>query len=122
MPTDRWMRRTLIAGAVFNAFAALVVLFPDTLGAFADLPPAAPRFHRALLALFIALFGGVYAWLAVRPTIDRPLITIAALGKLGVFAIAIALWSTGDLSTRALTPAVVDLMFGLVFVGWLRGR
>lgn len=120
MTPDRWMRPVLLAGAAFNAFAALVVLFPDSLGAFADLPPAGSRFDRALLAWLIAVFGGVYAWLAFRPAIDRPLVAVATIGKAGVFAIAATLWWLGELSTRALLPALGDLGFAVLFLGWLR--
>lgn len=120
MNHDAVMRRVLAAAALFNLGAAGMVLFPNSLGRFADLPVGVPRFHSGLLAVFILLFAGAYAWLSRQPVIDRPLVAMAIVGKTGVFGVALACFLLGEISTRSLAPAVMDLMFGLAFWGWYR--
>lgn len=115
------MRRALAVGAVFNFLAVAVVLFPESIGKFANLPPAGSRFYPWLLSLFIGLFGALYAWLSRRIVIDRLLVTVAVIGKFGVFLVAIACLVLGDLSATAFAPAIGDLLFGFVFLWWLRG-
>lgn len=113
------MRTVLWIGAVFNTVAALMLAFPATLGAVAGLPSQGPVFYRWLLALFVALFGAAYAWLAGQPTFSRPLLTLAALGKTGVFVVALACLWRGDISFRTFSVAIGDLAFAVVFLLWL---
>lgn len=120
MKQDVAMRRVLAFGALFNFVAVIIVLFPDVLGGAIDLPEPGSRFFPWMLSLFIGLFGGVYAWLSRRPVIDRPLIALAAIGKVGVFAVALVCLLLGDISAGAFAPAVGDLLFGLYFAQWLR--
>ena len=122
MNRDVVMRRVLVVGALFNFFVVVIVLFPDTLGRFADLPVPVSRFYTWLLALFIGLFGAAYAWLSRRPTIDRPLVALATVGKIGVFVVALLCWQLGDISAKAFGPAIVDLLFALIFLWWLRAN
>ena len=121
MNRDAVMRPVLVVGALFNFFAAAIVLFPDSIGGFADLPLSGSRFYSWMLALFIGLFGGVYVWLSRRPVIDRPIVVLAAVGKTGVFAVALACLLLGELSPQAFAPAVGDLLFAFVFLWWLAG-
>lgn len=116
------LRRVLWFGALFNFGAALGLAFPASIGRIAALPAPGSRFYSWLLALFVGLFGGVYLWLARRPRIDRPLVVVAIVGKLGVFAVALVCWRLGEIPGRAVVPAVGDLIFGLVFLWWLRGE
>lgn len=118
MNHDRVMRITLATGAVFNAFAAAMILMPDSLGRFAALPTDAPRVYVWMLAMFILLFGAVYAWLAQRPEIDRPFVLLGITGKTGVFLIAMICLVLGDLSGRAMIPAFGDLIFAALFAWW----
>jgi hypothetical protein len=122
---DPKMRAALWIGAAFNLGAAVMVAFPDTIGSFSGLPSAGPLFYRWLLVLFVALFGGAYAWMAMQPRICRPLVALAALGKTGVFVVSVACWSVGDIPLQSLPPAIGDLSFAAVFAWWLavtRGR
>lgn len=121
MKRDHVMRRVLVVAAIFNLVAASVVLFPDSIGRFADLPRAESRFYSWMVSLFILLFGGVYAWLSRRPVIDRPLVVLAAVGKMGVFLVAFTCLLLGELSATAFAPAVGDMLFGLCFLWWLGG-
>ena len=116
------MRSALWLGALFNFGAALMLAFPASLGQLAGLPPPGSLFYSWMLALLIGLFGGVYLWLAQRATIDRPLVVVAIVGKVGVFAVAVACWQLGQIPGRGVVPAIGDLIFGLVFLWWLAGE
>lgn len=120
MIQDRYFRAVLVAGSLFNLFMAAAILFPDSVGSFADLPRCESRFFPWLLALFIALFAGVYAYLAVVAVIDRSLVILAIIGKTGVFLVALACLILGELSFGAFVPAIGDLIFALVFLGWIK--
>jgi hypothetical protein len=114
------MRKILWVGVAFNAAAALMLAFPLSLGTLAGLPPVGSLFYPWLLAFFVALFGAAYAWLAVQPTLHRPLIMLAAIGKTGVFVVALACLIRGDIELRAFSVAVGDLAFACLFFLWLR--
>ncbi len=116
------MRIALWVGACFNLGAALMLIFPSSLGQIAGLPLPGSRFYAWLLAILIALFGGVYAWLACRPQIDRPLVAVAIIGKFGVFAVSLACWLLGEIPFRGFVVAIGDLIFGLIYWWWLRGE
>lgn len=83
------------------------------------LPLPAPRFYAAQVALTIALFGGVYAWLARQQRISRPLLVVGALGKLGFFALYVAYWAAGDLPGETVPQATPDLVLAAVFLWWV---
>jgi hypothetical protein len=117
--SETLFRRVLWAGAAFNAFAALMLAFPDRIGSFTGLPATGPLFYRWMLVLFVTLFGGAYAWLAMQPNICRPLVAMAAIGKTGVLVVSVVCWLLGDIPTESLPPAVVDLAFAGVFAWWL---
>jgi hypothetical protein len=73
MNRDLTMRWALAIGALIKFFAVAIVRFPESVGRTADLPPPGSKFYSWLLALFIALFGAVYAWLgALRSTDHGP--------------------------------------------------
>lgn len=117
---DTVMRRVLRVGAVFNFGAALAFAFPSSwLGQIAGLPLPGPPFYATVVAFFVALFGGAYAWLAWQPSIDRPLITLAAIGKTGFVLIVFVFWLLGQASGRGLLVASGDLVFVALFVRWL---
>ncbi|MBL8519256.1 MAG: hypothetical protein JNK75_01165 [Betaproteobacteria bacterium] len=114
------MRTTLWLAAAFNAFASLMLAFPGTIGSFTGLPAEGPLIYRWLMVLFVALFGAAYAWMAMQPTLCRPLLTMAVVGKTGVFVVSIVCWQLGDIPLKALPPAVIDLIFAGAFVRLLR--
>jgi hypothetical protein len=117
---ERTMRGILWVGVVFNALVGAMMLFPGSLGALAALPPVGSVFYRWMLAFFVLLFAATYAWLARRPVIDRPLVALAAIGKTGVFAIAIACLLRGDIAARTVLLSSGDLVFAVCFWLWLR--
>jgi hypothetical protein len=114
------MRGALWVSVVYNVGGALLFAFPSSpLGQFADLPTPVPPLYGALLALFVVLFGGAYAWLAQQTTIDRPLVALAAIGKTGVFAVIVTCWLLGEAPGRGVLGASGDLVLAGIFAWWL---
>ena len=115
------MRRALWASVCFNLGGALLFFFPASLGRLAGLPVPVPAAYAALLALFIVLFGGAYAWLALQPHFDRPLVAFSAIGEAGAFAVVVACWVAGAVEGRAVLAITGDLVFAAIFAWWLVG-
>jgi hypothetical protein len=117
---DAFIRKVLWATVFYNLAGALAFAFPASIGQLAGLPlPVAP-IYSVLLAIFVLLFGAAYLWLALQPTIDRPLIGFAALGKASVFVAAIVLWLLGEGPGLFVPGATGDLIFAALFSWWLR--
>ena len=116
----RTMRGILWVGVLFNALVGSMMLFPDSLGALAAMPPVGSVFYRWMLAFFVLLFAATYGWLALQPVIHRPLVALAAIGKTGVFVIALACLLRGDIQARAVVLSSGDLVFAACFWLWLR--
>ena len=114
------VRYTLWASAPFNFAAGYILAFPSSAaGQFAGLPASVPPLYTALLSFLVCLFGGAYAWLAAQATIDRPLVAVAAIGKTGVFVVALSLWLSGGLAGRVVLIASGDLAFASLWIWWL---
>lgn len=115
------VRRALWASVPANLGVAALMLAPTSwLGRLVGLPDPAPHpVYRVLLALFLALFGGAYAWLALAPRIDRALVAFGAIGKtLAVVATGVV-WLQGLASGRWMLLISGDLAFAAVFTWWL---
>jgi hypothetical protein len=121
MTRDDLMRRALWASVFFNLGGSLLFFFPASLGRLAILPVPVPPAYSALLAFFIVLFGGAYAWLALQPRFDRPLVAFSAIGKAGAFAVVLACWVAGAVEGRAVLAITGDLVFAAIFAWWLLG-
>ncbi len=120
---DRLIRRALWATAVFNVAGAYLFALPSSaLGRFAGLPIAVPSLYRALVAMFVLLFAGAYAWLARQPTIDRSMVAFAAIGKTSAFAVVFFLWLASAAEGRSVLALAGDLAFAGVFAWWLAGN
>lgn len=123
MDTDRdsLMRLTLWLSAAANLGVAGLVLFPaSVLAQFAGLPAEpVPALYRTLLALFIALFGAAYAWLARQVVVSRAFVAFAATGKFLAFSITLLLWMTSLTPGRWALLMAGDLVLAAVFVVWL---
>ena len=120
MNRDALLRKVLWATVVYNLLAASAFAFPASVGQLAGLPVPVPLVYSVMLTLFVLLFAAAYAWLAVQPTIDRPLVGFAAFGKATVFVATVVLWITGDASWRLIPGATGDLIFSGLFAWWLR--
>lgn len=80
------------------------------------LPIPLSPFLAGQLGFVIALFGGVYLWLARQPIVNRPLLVVGGLGKLGFFALAVAYSISGDVPAQVAINALPDLALGALFL------
>ncbi len=120
MSRDRVLRIALWATVALNAFG-VYVFTPLALGRPSPLLPlAVPRFFAAQIGFTIALFGCVYAWLALQPRIDRALVVVGALGKLGFFALTVVYCVVADVPASMAMNATPDLVFAAIFLWWAR--
>ncbi|HXY35387.1 MAG TPA: hypothetical protein VEI07_14240 [Planctomycetaceae bacterium] len=119
MSRDSFIRKVLWATVFYNLLGASAFAFPASLGRLAGLPiPVAP-IYSILLVFFVLLFGAAYAWLAMQPEIDRPMVAMAAAGKAGVFVVAVVLWLIGQGPALFIPGATGDLIFAAIFTRWL---
>ena len=119
---DRRIRAALWFSVAYNAFGA--VLFGSIAAGrpLMDLPVPIAPLYAAQLTLTIALFGGVYAWLARQREIDRPLLFVSGLGKIGFFTVFVVYWLVGDVAAQGVMQASPDLVLGVIFLAWLRSK
>lgn len=118
MSRDRIIRSALWATVALNT-VGVVVFAPPALGRVSPLLPiAVPRYFAAQIGFTIALFGGVYAWLAMRPRIDRGLVLVGGFGKLGFWALTAVYCLAGDVPLGMALNATPDLLFASIFVWW----
>ncbi len=121
MLTDSSFRRILWLSAVANLGGALLFALPAwPLGQLAGLPAEVPLFYRAFVALFVLIYGGMYAWLAMQPAIHRPMVALAALGKSSAFGLVLLLWLMGKASVMSVALLSADLGLAALYLGWLR--
>jgi hypothetical protein len=114
------VRWSLALACAFNLLAAIVFAFPSSeAGRQLGLPADVSPLYAALVALFVALFGGAYGWLARRPAIDRPLLALGAIGKLGAFIVASCLWLAAAVPGVVVVLASGDLAFAGLWFHWL---
>ncbi len=120
---DDVMRRALWATTFFNLGGGLALAFPSSvLGQLAGLPGESSVLYRFTAALFVLLFGGAYAWLAMQSRIDRPMVAFTALGKASFFVLMVSLWLVDEASGSGLIAATGDLVFAAIFAWWLTGE
>ena len=117
---DRLMRGALWFSVIYNLCGAFLFALPTSTPAqLAGFPPGVPPVYRALLAFFVILFGGAYAWLARQAVIDRPLVALSAFGKAGVFSIILIFWLLGLAPAGGVLAATGDLILACIFAWWL---
>ena len=120
MTAPTWLRRAMLATAVMNFGAAMLFLPPaGPARALAGFPEAAPAVYLATVALFVALFGAGYLWVAVTGRADPLFVGLSAVGKTGFVVLVVGFASSGALPWRAALVASGDLLFALLFVRWL---
>jgi len=123
MSREHVLRPALWTAAFFNFAGAAPFAFPgSTLGQFAGLPTDVPVIYRAMTALFVLLFAGAYAWLAMQPTINRPFVAFGAIGKAAAFVMVVVLWLTGAVAAGGVLSMVCDILLALVFAWCLLDR
>jgi len=122
MMSTELFRRILWAAAAFNVFGACLLGFPaSSAGQLAGLPADVPLAYRALVTVFVLLFGGTYAWLAWQPQPNRPMVVLGTIGKVSVVVVVVALWLAAEASLNSVAVVAGDLVFALAFAYWLRG-
>ena len=120
MAHDALIRRVLWVSAAYNLGGAIVFAFPSSpVGRLGGLASETPVLYRALVALFVALFAGAYAWLARQPRIDRPMVALAAIGKAGAFATFVLCWMLGEFAGAGVIAGCGDLILAAFFGWWL---
>jgi hypothetical protein len=104
----------------FNLIAAYVFAMSASMPAqLAGLPQPVHPLYSLLCALFIALFGFMYVWLARQPTLNQPLLFFGAAGKASVFVLAACLWLSGEVTAQIVYVAAADLALALLWFSWL---
>ena len=68
----------------------------------------------------IGLFGYAYVRVAIDPVRFRPLIHLTAIGKLLAFTSAAMPWLAGITSSRLPALLFADVVFGVLFIDYLR--
>jgi len=118
----RWARPALWATAIVNFLAAAGFLPPaHALRAAAGLPDDGHPLYLMALSLFVLLFGVAYLRWAQTGRADRLFLALAAVGKLSFFSLLLGFWIAGTLPLRAPLAGAWDLVFGIMFLRWLRG-
>ena len=119
MLSEMTIRRAIGASVPFNFLAAIAFAFPQSFaGRLLDLSDA-PDVHAFLLGFIILLFGLMYFWIAMQPTINRPLLTFGGMSKVGVFLVGMILFGFGSVSLMLILGLAGDLAFGSLWLGWL---
>ena len=121
MSRDRVLRTALWGAVALNALGVVVFALPALGYPSPLLPIAVPPFFAAQIGFTIALFGGVYAWLALQPQFNRALVVVGGLGKLGFFALTVACSVAGVVPVEMALNAMPDLLFAGIFLWWARG-
>lgn len=120
---DPLIRAALWSSVGLNALG-VAVFAPVALGFQSSLLPIdAPPYFAGQIGFTIALFGAVYAWLALQPNVPRELVAVGGLGKLGFFGLTTAYAAVGIVPTKMALQATPDLVLGAIFLWWaLRAR
>lgn len=120
MSHDRIIRSALWFTVALNTLG-VAIFAPAALGFSSPmLPLPGPRYYIAQVACTVGLFGGVYAWLATQRVINRPLVVVGGLGKLGFFLSTLAFALAGDLPLMTAAQASPDLLLAAIFLWWAR--
>jgi hypothetical protein len=114
--SDRLVRGALWASVAVNA-TGVAVFAPLAVGRAIPFLPIAPSpFLAGQIGFVIALFGGVYFWMARQPTLNRSLLVVGGLGKLGFFSLAIAYAVAGVVPVHVAVNALPDFVLGAMFL------
>lgn len=122
MIPDRVLRAALWLSAGLNALGAVIFGQVAVSGMSPFVPVALPRFAAAQLAWVIAVFGVAYGWQAAVSPINRPLVALGGMGKLGFFVLLAVYWAAGEVPAAMAMNAVPDLLLGAVFMSWVWRR
>ena len=117
---EQWLRTSLWFTIPLNVVGVISFAWPEGwTGQVLDLPTASPIF-RGLVSWMIALFGGMYLFMAQHPQINRGLLLFGAIGKIGVFLVAAGLLLFGQCPPITVAAIFVDFVLGVYWLYWLR--
>lgn len=119
MFSESTIRKSIWASVPFNLLGATAFAFPKSLAGRLIQVPDAPAVYAFILGFIILLFGLMYAWIAMQPEINRPMLAFGALGKMGVFLVGLALLAVGIAPATLALGLVGDLAFGTLWLAWL---
>ena len=118
MTPDRLLRTALRLSVPVNAIGAAAFALL-AVGHSSPLLPVSPSpFLAGYVAFVVAVFGGVYYWLARQPVIHRPIVVIGALSKLGFVLCTVAYALAGVVPALMILSTLPDLVLGSAFL-WL---
>ena len=119
----RWLFGT---GAAFNIAIGLALLFlrPLMQTRLGIEPAEGANLVLANLAgLLAAMVGVIYAMIAREPDRYRPIIVLAALGKLAAVALVVTPWLRGEVGPQLPALVMGDALYALLFLDfWRRTR
>jgi peroxiredoxin len=116
-PTPLWMRRVLLAAALYNVlWGAFVVLFPAAQFQWLGLPqPNYPQLWQCI-GMIVGVYGLGYGIAAFNPARHWPIVLVGFLGKIfGPLGMAQALWTGALPWAFALNCVTNDLIWWVPF-------
>ena len=117
---DVLLRMSLWVSFPINPGAAYVLARPSSWpGRQLGLPAAVDPLYAALGAYLAALFGCVYAWLALQKKPVQPLLAVGAIAKCGFFVITLGFWLFAGASLGLLLAGGGDLLLAALWLWWL---
>lgn len=124
MTTNRvaklYYRALFSAAAVFNLSAAAMLIFnPDFLLARLNINDPAARLLAQSFASSVTTWGLGYALIAYNQKRFRDFAWLGAISKTIFFLIYLVALANGRLSLAAFVPALVDLIFAMLFAEFL---
>lgn len=116
----RFLRLTLIIAALMTALGSWIFLAPDSgLAQQYDLPADVPVLYRALVSFMLAVFAGLYAWMAAQAQLIRPLLWLGVFGKGGAFLMVLTLFATNHVSAGVVSLMIGDGVLSTIWLVWL---
>jgi hypothetical protein len=120
MTRDSSWRFVFLGKGVWNCLFTLFLLFGDgMLREWLRMPSADPVYRELFLAMAF-VFGIGYWWVGRDVTQNHAIVHLVIYGQLSVFVIAVIHSVRGELPLLYALPALVDLVFAVLFGLFLR--
>lgn len=123
MSRPTYYRVLFRAAAIWSWLLSIGFLFgEDAVREAFNLPPAQPRILIDMTILPVFLFGFAYWWVSRDIMRNEVVPAVGAVGGILAFCIFVARAWSGDIPPILIAPAVVDLLFGVIFLEFLIWR
>ncbi|HHQ49303.1 MAG TPA: hypothetical protein ENK19_10540 [Acidobacteria bacterium] len=121
MPRQAYYRRLFLVGAIWNWVAAgtFVLGYRLIFPILGMAQPVYPVFFLMFLGLCF-MFGNGYHWVSRDLTRNHGIVKLGIIGKLIVFGGLTWAGLTGQVHLILIVPGVVDLVFAVLYLGFLR--